>query len=211
MTFTFPADIARVKAATAVGWLQDEFGERTEALENWCVDENLFVWGKIVKKRDILTSLSVSAIVSTEMPIALLPITPATETGVVRYHRLDYEPQQPGPLFLEPLPHLHSSPEGSPRQALALSADSNLLVEFLDFLYRNYFPETWNKWLFGVALDGFQPLDVASLANQFATGGASNPTLQTPLANAVRALARSKDRMMTNRLSSQWTHYHCGI
>ncbi len=64
-----------------------------------------------------------------------------------QYHRLDLDMNQPGPLFKEPLPHIHSRPQRAPRfPGDRISAD-NIVVDFLEFIYRNYQYDKWMSWV----------------------------------------------------------------
>lgn len=64
----------------------------------------------------------------------------------VRYHRLDLDPTQPGPLFKEDHPHIHTAPSGAPRFHFQGSMSKNLVVDFVEFLYLNYSYEQWLAW-----------------------------------------------------------------
>jgi len=50
------------------------------------------------------------------------------------YYRLELDPTIPGPLFKEPLPHLHVTPDGEPRIPFGSSGKEMLLAEFLEFI-----------------------------------------------------------------------------
>lgn len=73
----------------------------------------------------------------------------ATPGMSMRYLRLEYEadPLVLGELFSHPVVHIHSQPQGSPRFALEVVQMSNVvLLDFLDFLYRNFCQTSWNRW-----------------------------------------------------------------
>lgn len=63
----------------------------------------------------------------------------------VHYLRLDFDLQNTGLLFREPQPHIHVYPKGEPR--LAMSGSGNIVVAFLEFLYRNYRYREWEAWV----------------------------------------------------------------
>ncbi len=66
-----------------------------------------------------------------------------------RYLRLEYDadPLMLGELFSHPVVHIHGQPEEAPRFALESSGESNpVLLDFMDFLYRNFCHGTWSKW-----------------------------------------------------------------
>ena len=68
------------------------------------------------------------------------------ETITARYYRLDYDVRKPGPLFCEPLPHIHCIPEGAPRFPLPGSSQESLPIRFIEFIYINHFHDEWLKW-----------------------------------------------------------------
>lgn len=63
------------------------------------------------------------------------------------YLRMDYDPQSLGPMFKEPLPHIHAEdPDGEPRFAVDLRGAGDIVGEFLDFVYRNFAHDLWLAW-----------------------------------------------------------------
>jgi hypothetical protein len=63
-----------------------------------------------------------------------------------QYLRLDYDETCLGPIFKEPLPHIHSNPMREPRFPLESIISGNMIVDFLSFVFRNYKHDTWLKW-----------------------------------------------------------------
>jgi hypothetical protein len=63
-----------------------------------------------------------------------------------QYMRLDLDYGTLGPIGTHPLPHLHFSPVDPPRFTLDASRSTNVIVDFIDFVYRHYFPRTWLEW-----------------------------------------------------------------
>ena len=61
-----------------------------------------------------------------------------------QYLRLDYDLDALGAMFREPSPHVHVLPDGEPR--FPFSGSSNAVIDFLDFIYRNYQFEDWFIW-----------------------------------------------------------------
>lgn len=61
------------------------------------------------------------------------------------YFRLDYDRGNLGRLFREALPHIHSLPKGEPRFGCSTSS-GNMIVDFFDFIYRNFYPDAWADW-----------------------------------------------------------------
>ncbi len=78
-------------------------------------------------------------------PGVLLSIGSATRRDA-HYLRLDYDESNLGPLLCEPLPHLHVRGNSAPRVEFRGLASKRLLGSFLDFIYRNYFRDSWETW-----------------------------------------------------------------
>ena len=66
--------------------------------------------------------------------------------GQAQYLRLDFDSKSLGVPFSHPLVHVHVEGELSPRFALDGGDSGNIIVDYLDFLYRNYAPMKWLKW-----------------------------------------------------------------
>lgn len=66
----------------------------------------------------------------------------------LRYLRMEYDadPVMLGTLFSHPVAHVHGQPSEAPRFALELGDSHFALIEFLDFLYRNFCHATWSRW-----------------------------------------------------------------
>ena len=63
-----------------------------------------------------------------------------------QYLRLDFDYTTLGDPFSHPLVHIHVDGELSPRFALDGGNSGNIVVDYLEFLYRNYAPEMWRRW-----------------------------------------------------------------
>lgn len=61
-----------------------------------------------------------------------------------QYMRLDYDLRALGAMFREPSPHVHIRPDGEPR--FPMKPTSNVIIDFFDFIYRNYFHTEWLDW-----------------------------------------------------------------
>ena len=69
-------------------------------------------------------------------------------TGVEAiYLRLDFDYQTLGDPFSHPLAHIHLEGDLSPRFALDGGNEGNIVVDYLEFLYRNYVPRKWLQWV----------------------------------------------------------------
>ncbi len=63
-----------------------------------------------------------------------------------QYMRLDLDYGTLGPIGTHPLPHVHFSPDDPPRFALDASRSTNVVVDFIDFVYRHDFSRRWLDW-----------------------------------------------------------------
>ena len=66
--------------------------------------------------------------------------------GEAIYLRLDFDYQTLGEPFSHPLAHIHVEGDQSPRFALDGGNSGNVILDYLEFLYRNYHPEKWLEW-----------------------------------------------------------------
>jgi hypothetical protein len=69
-----------------------------------------------------------------------------TYGGEAAYLRLDYDYSTLGPIFSHPFPHVHAYPASGYRSVLEASSTGNVLVDFLDVLYRAFFHRRWLHW-----------------------------------------------------------------
>ncbi|MGL4461742.1 MAG: hypothetical protein ACRC1K_06270 [Planctomycetia bacterium] len=63
------------------------------------------------------------------------------------YLRLDLDYNTLGPIGTHPFPHVHFSPDGPLRTALDGGCSTNVVVDFLEFVYRQFFHEKWLEWV----------------------------------------------------------------
>jgi len=63
------------------------------------------------------------------------------------YLRLDFDYKTLGDPFSHPLAHIHIEGELSPRFALDGGNSGNIVMDYLEFLYRNYAPGKWLQWV----------------------------------------------------------------
>ena len=68
------------------------------------------------------------------------------EAEAVCYLRLDLDYHSIGHPFSHPLPHLHVSDDRCLRFALDGGTSGNVVLDFLEFVYRNHFPDKWLDW-----------------------------------------------------------------
>jgi hypothetical protein len=68
------------------------------------------------------------------------------DSGEANYFRLDFDYTTLGDPFSHPLAHIHIEGDLSPRFALEGGISGNIVVDYLEFLYRNYVPGRWITW-----------------------------------------------------------------
>lgn len=62
------------------------------------------------------------------------------------YIRFDLDYGTVGPIGTHPLPHLHFSPGDPPRCTVDASRSANVVTDFIEFVYRHFFPNVWLAW-----------------------------------------------------------------
>jgi hypothetical protein len=62
------------------------------------------------------------------------------------YLRLDYDYGTLGPMFTHPLPHVHAWPSDSAPRFVAEGPGDNVVVDFLEWLYRHFYHQQWLNW-----------------------------------------------------------------
>lgn len=62
------------------------------------------------------------------------------------YLRLDLSYDPLGEMFSHPLAHIHFGNHKDPRFALVGGTNGNVLMDFLEFVYRNFAYAKWQKW-----------------------------------------------------------------
>lgn len=62
-----------------------------------------------------------------------------------QYLRADFDPENLGHLFPDPMVHVHAASKGEPRFPLSV-ANTLPHVDFLELLLRNYAWEDWSRW-----------------------------------------------------------------
>ena len=59
------------------------------------------------------------------------------------YLRMDYDYGTLGPMFTHPLPHVHAWPAGTAPRFVSEGAGGNVVVDFLEWVYRHFFHGEW--------------------------------------------------------------------
>jgi hypothetical protein len=106
------------------------------------LEENVAVFAKFKWEKDRLIYASVPTLVAgcTLVDFYLDPNAGAT------YFRLDVDYATLGEPFSHPLAHVHVGVADSPRFALDGGSSGNVVVDFLEFVYRNEVPAKWLRW-----------------------------------------------------------------
>lgn len=107
------------------------------------VEENIAVFANFAWRTDRLTYASMPARVVVNGTLDDLYLDP-DQTAV--YLRLDLNYDTLGDPFSHPLAHVHVSDESHPRFALDGGTSGNVIVDYIEFLYRNYVSNKWVNW-----------------------------------------------------------------
>ncbi len=68
------------------------------------------------------------------------------DSNQVQYFRLDYFASRVGEMFKEHQPHVHIAEDGAPWFPVDPTSTGNIIVDFFDFIYRNYYHDRWLDW-----------------------------------------------------------------
>lgn len=110
-----------------------------------CLEKNVAVFLDLVAKDNIIVKLSCQVVaVSDKLDLEDLYLD---NDIVPQYFRLDYHPHELGPLFKEGLPHIHTGAYKEPRIPFIWCRTDNIIIEFFDFLCRNFCYENWLFWV----------------------------------------------------------------
>ena len=109
-----------------------------------CIEDNIGIIGVSKWTEGHMTYLNIQAIVTKD---GRLEDFYRNESAVeCQYTRLELNFKTLGPLFKEPLPHIHACHDGPPRYSFAPEGDRVLIARFLEFLYLNYAYDKWLDW-----------------------------------------------------------------
>jgi hypothetical protein len=125
-----------------------------QGLEYWRLEENLAAFAYVSWNQGYILEYATINVLKTECSLEdYLHITDEDlkkkeweELSKPFYLRLDLDYGTLGPIGTHPLPHIHFSPDDPPRFTLDASRSMNVVVDFIDFVYRHYFPDTWRSW-----------------------------------------------------------------
>lgn len=136
------ADTRRGSAEDLHGWfvrLVDKYCQGDPLLVG--IEENIALFSKFKWENNRLTYASVPTLIA-ESTLEEYYL----DGGSATYFRLDLNYETLGEPFSHPLAHIHIGDEDSPRFALDGGTSGNVVMDFLEFIYRNHVPAKWLQW-----------------------------------------------------------------
>lgn len=144
-----PEDL-RFSNGTTADWNLTEIltGKYADAVRTGLVEENLLVISRMNWRAGrIITYANIQVYVGQGVYEAFRVGAVQTE-GQISYFRFDYHPKAAGRIMVEPIPHIHSLKSNEPRFSSRTDlASENPIVDFFEFIYRNYYPEKYESWI----------------------------------------------------------------
>lgn len=176
-------------------------------VRKWSLEDNIFVFAHVRWKDGMdLEYANLQAVVVDGGDTEDLYLRAGEDEPVAQYLRVDFDLARLGPVLKEPQPHCHAQPRGEPR--FSLPTDGNLIVAFLDFLYRNYRHDIWLDWAREVWARHTPPSDedpLESIVTAFQTGKAE--LLRSHFARPLRRwkrLLREESARYPLRVHRDW-------
>lgn len=132
------------------------------------VEDNIAVFMLLLWQRPrILVGANICAMVTTcDLDDFYLGPPAACETTCLR---LDFDYGTLGEPFSHPLPHIHVQGELSPRFSLDGGDSGNIVLDYLEFIYRQFAPSKWKTWAECVWNEDFVSTGRAEMDNPFST------------------------------------------
>lgn len=126
-------------------WFKSSVNRAGGDLNQCKIEENLAAFIALRCDGNIIRYASMQLLVTTDA--TLEDFYERKGKGKHHYFRLDYEPEHRlEEMFRTPLAHIHVNPLGAPRISLSGMGTGNVVIDFFDFLYRNYFYNQWRSW-----------------------------------------------------------------
>jgi hypothetical protein len=188
-----------------------------EGLECWRLEENLVAFAFISWKPT--NEIDFATINVLKCECSLQDYLDLTEEDLKKdewqafsrphYIRLDLDYGTIGPIGTHPLPHLHFSPADPPRFTLDASHSTNVVVDFMEFVYRHFFPDVWLAWVkrtwnrhYKDAKRNPDRNPLPAIVSAFADNEISVlHTLSKEIADLLTVLKTEKDRMYDLRMN----------
>jgi hypothetical protein len=171
------------------------------------VDRGLALFFIVDQQGTGIQRASLTAVVTPHTPIGeLLKATPKH-----MYLRADFHPGELGKPFREPLPHIHLAGDKEPRVKLDSMETGNLVADFVDFLYRTWFPdaweswsrEVWRRWRAAHGMEGPDPYNVIKKAYNEGKAELLRRQFASELAHMKAAWRWAKDATYPGRLDTE--------
>lgn len=110
-----------------------------------CIEDNIGIIAQVKWNGTFIDYACIHVIATPDNSITLLDIYENQEISA-DYLRLDIDSTKLGKPFTHPYPHLHFA-TANPRLDFAIGDAGNVIVDFLDFIYRHYKHEMWWDWV----------------------------------------------------------------
>jgi hypothetical protein len=121
----------------------------------WAIEPNVAAFIALFWNTNQLYGANISTLItSCDLEEYLLGPPPECEYA---YFRLDLDVRSLGQPFSHPLPHIHVIDDLSPRFAVEIGPSGNVVMDYFDFIYRQYVPSKWRDWAEAVWNHRVQP------------------------------------------------------
>jgi hypothetical protein len=121
------------------------FDSPDAAIGNCELMPGLAIFAKFSWEQNILSSCSIQALIAPGNTLTEYYLD--SNSSEAHYNRLDYSIEERGSIFNHPFPHIHSQPDGPPRFPFPISSESFPPLDFIEFIFLNYYHEEWQKWI----------------------------------------------------------------
>jgi hypothetical protein len=112
--------------------------------DRYAIEGNVALFAFLAWKKKQLFGANIAALI-TSCDLCQYLLEPPPECDVM-YLRLDYDYGTLGEPFSHPLPHIHVHGGLSPRFALDGGNSENVVMDFLESVYRQFVPSKWKSW-----------------------------------------------------------------
>lgn len=167
-----------------------------KSIDECTIEENIACVASIEWKDDVLMFCRIQALITNGGNLRDFCKADDTATTAV-YYRLELDADQPGPLFMEPQPHVHVVPQGAPRLLFHPPINEYLPVAFLEFIYLNHALQKWHDWAEEVCTKANPDIDFKGVKQAYELGNGilwkNRLKWQTTL-DAIRFITSSEKR-----------------
>jgi len=189
-------------------WFRRIVDDQLEGEVKPCVvEQNMGVFCRVIYKGDLITYANIQVIIADD-DLENFYFDPKIKCN---YLRLDCDPNRLGEIFTHPLPHIHISESGSPRFGTDIFKSGNIVLDFFDFIYRNFYPNLWIEWAYRAYQEGkrrradnspdiFKPIAHAFKTNQLGILTTRYSQGLREIRNSCRSL---KDSLFTKSINHQ--------